>query len=46
LSMAGFLSSSFAWLRGSAARTLDFICDGRCGELGVQPRKAQALIVN
>jgi hypothetical protein len=45
-SLSGFVSSGISWLREHIGSTIDFVCDGGCGPLGVQPRRTQHLIVN
>jgi len=39
-------SRTFSWVGSILAGGLDFICDGRCGPLGVERRMTKSLIVN
>jgi len=44
-SLSQIASSGISWFRDHVGSTIDFICDGGCGPLGVQPRRTQYLIV-
>jgi hypothetical protein len=44
-SLSQIASSGISWFRDHVGSTIDFICDGGCGPLGVQPRRTQHLIV-
>jgi hypothetical protein len=46
VALVGLASHTVSWFGSTLASGLDFICDGRCRDLGVQGQRTTSLIIN